>query len=213
MSKLSILLDVILILMVIAVLAILIWKIQVPAAAAAPAATAGAVERVATCPDNMVCIPKETYNLSSVYQRDRAVIADELMPPRNRTDTMNHARFQQGVKNRDYGQPTRSDGYDSYRLVGYLQPQNIEPGTRPDTWKLFARQKDRNRSDFYVSSADRNIDVKIPLSDSMMTEERLTDAMSLPNEVTIQHPMLTSKDYQVIELPKTDISMDGLQYF
>ena len=103
--------------------------------------------------------------------------------------------------------PTQ-DHNDSFRLVGYLT-NNDE--TRQDvggnTWKLFARQKDRHTSDFYMVPANKNYDVKIHVKDDMIQGgERLRDLYTIPNSITFKSSMLNDTPYEFIEIPKSDLS-------
>lgn len=136
-----------------------------------------------------------------VYERDVRVLRDDLYPPYNRSST---------EITRDYAThpalrplPTR-DTSDTYRIVGYL----VDQEDKNDVWKLYAREKHRGgRSEFYVSPANRNYDMKIFIDNDMVSgSEKLTDVYNLPNELRLKHPMMGNSTYQVVELPKSDFS-------
>ena len=140
-------------------------------------------------------------------ERDYRVLMDPLYPPLNRTDADTHTSLQYNISNRNMYVPTQ-DHNDSFRLVGYLT-NNDE--TRQDvggnTWKLFARQKDRHTSDFYMVPANKNYDVKIHVKDDMIQGgERLRDLYTIPNSITFKSSMLNDTPYEFIEIPKSDLS-------
>lgn len=125
------------------------------------------------------------YNIQTTIQRpvvqvrddarDRAVLSDPLYPPVNRqSDPM----------------------VDTYRLVGYL----VNVQDPKDSWKLFARSKNRHQAVFYASSTNVNIDLKIAISDEIVAHpsQRLRDLYNLPETVTLNHPLFASTPYSVI---------------
>ena len=144
-------------------------------------------------------------SIDSIGRRDRHVLYDDLYPPYGRSAAYNYdQRFFRRVTNI----PTQGNG-DTYRLVGYLTNQN---GSIP-TWKLFGKQRDRNRADFYITPAHAGYDVKIQLTDDMIIgREKLRDMDTIPNEILINSPMMDSNlPYTFVELPKSDLK--DLFYF
>jgi hypothetical protein len=131
--------------------------------------------------------------------RDRRVLSDALYPSLSRADRPAFDMVVEKTRDREINVPTRG-GMDTYRLVGYLTNEDDERGP----WKLFGRNHDRNIADFYVSPADRNIDMKIQLTQNMINGPRLSDVDLLPDSITFKTPLLKSTPYAVTELPKTD---------
>lgn len=125
----------------------------------------------------------------AVSKRDRAVNADPLYPPLNR-------------------EPKKPPFYeeDTYRLVGYLVNTN---GDKEDTWKLFGREKRKGMGEFYLVSANKNMDVKIAITENMVVgsngARKLRDIYDIPDELSIVHPMFSREPYQVIVNPHADI--------
>ena len=169
--------------------------------------------------DDKICMTAQEYqrliqktqapvpSAPSTQQRDYRVLADPLYPPLNRTDHDTHTNLQYNISNRNMYVPTQ-DNNDTYRLVGYLVNKDE---TRQDvggnSWKLFARQKDRHTSDFYMVPANKNYDVKIHVKDDMVASgDRLRDLYTIPNNLTFKTPMLNDTPYEFIEIPKSDLS-------
>lgn len=139
-----------------------------------------------------------------VIARDHRVMDDPLYPPLARQGADNT----RALLNEPRLKPSRlTDSFDSYRLAGYLVSQE----DRNDTWKLFAREKypRRSDSDFYVSSANRNMEYKLPLTPEI-TSPRLRDLYSLPDHVNINHPLFAHTPYAVVQLPPANMAT---QYF
>jgi len=143
--------------------------------------------------------------VQSSTTRDRRVLDDPLYPPLNRTDAVTHDAVNVRVQNRNMYVPTNDLG-DSYRLVGYLVSNDEEQDKGGNSWKLFARQKDRHSSDFYMVPANKNYDIKISIKDDMVQGTRLRDLYSIPNEISFNSPLLNKGPYEFIENPKTDYS-------
>jgi len=134
-----------------------------------------------------------------VMQRDKRVLEDPLYPPMARQGADNTRALMQEPRLH----PSRAtDSFDSYRLVGYLVSQE----DRNDTWKLFAREKYPRRSDadFYVSSANRNMETKLPLPPDS-TSPRLRDLYALPDYVQINQPLFDKHPYAVVQLPPPNL--------
>lgn len=121
------------------------------------------------------------WNRDNIYKRDRAVINDPLYPPLNRNSI---------------------DFHDTYRHIGYL----VNEETKDDSWKLFARSKNKNQAQFYASSIDNNIDLKINLTDDMIRGNKLRDLYNLPDHIIVDHPLFSSNLYTIVENPQTDFS-------
>jgi hypothetical protein len=102
--------------------------------------------------------------------------------------------------------PTQ-DHNDTFRLVGYITNKDAtQQDVGGNTWKLFARQKDRHSSDFYMVPANKNYDVKIHVKDDMIQGERLRDLYTIPNTITFKSSMLNDTPYEFIEIPKSDLT-------
>jgi hypothetical protein len=105
-----------------------------------------------------------------------------------------------------------NDMMDNYRLIGYLVNQDDAKDAGGNNWKLFARQKDRNRSDFYIIPANNNFDIKIHISDEMIQgNEKLRDVYTVPKQISFNTPMLNKTSYQYVEIPKADLTA-GVRY-
>lgn len=128
------------------------------------------------------------------------VLADPLYPPLNRTDSQT---FRSVVV---ASSPPRHT--DTFRLVGYVVSSEAKKDSGGNTWKLFARQKDRNMSEFYLISANSNYDVKIALTPEMAVP-RLRDVYTIPNDISFKSPLLHTTPYQFTELPKSDLADSG----
>jgi hypothetical protein len=83
------------------------------------------------------------------------VLNDPLYPAYNRTDRGTFEGIMSETVKRNFNMPTQYYN-DSYRLVGYLSNDDDEIGN----WKIFGRQKDRNRGEFYMIPVNRNYEVK-----------------------------------------------------
>lgn len=142
---------------------------------------------------------------STVQNRDYRVIRDPLYPPLNRTDAVTHTRLQQNIDARNMYVPT-NDTQDTYRLVGYLINNDDTKDVGGNNWKLFARQKDRHTSDFYMVPTNNNYDIKIQIKDDMVSGERLRDLYTIPAKVTFNTPMLNKGSYDFVEVSPADLS-------
>jgi hypothetical protein len=134
-------------------------------------------------------------------QRDRLVLEDPLYPPESRsTDAATQDAMDAHMRNRDLYVPT-NDPQDTFRLVGYLVSGETEQRDKGgNTWKLFARQKDRHNGEFYMMPADKNYDLKVPVKDDMVSGERLRDPYTIPDHITFKSPFLNETPYQYIPL-------------
>ena len=174
--------------------------------------------------DNKVCLSINDYNIlldkanhnknkssrdtggsDDTVVRDRKVLEDQLYPPLNRSDNRTHTELVNNITNRNMYIRT-NDINDTYRLVGYVTNNSDEKDTGNNNWKLFARQKDRNISEFYMKPTDNNNDVKVPITDDIVVGERLRDIYNIPNQLTFKSPMFNKDPYNVVEVPKADLS-------
>jgi len=147
---------------------------------------------------------------TSSYERDLRVVKDPLYPPLNRTETANHIEIKNKVENRQLYVSTRSQSpQDEYRLIGYyVADTSSTKDSGNNSWKLFARKVDSNRSNFYMSPTDKNLDIKVPITDEIIAPGyRLRDIYDIPSTIKFKSPLLLADDeYKLIELPKTDLS-------
>lgn len=138
-----------------------------------------------SCPPCPACPAVPTVPMvNPVLNRDRAANSDPLYPPLNR-QSMN------SIANED-----------TFRFLGYLVK---EESSKNDAWKLFGREKNRNQGEFYVTSADKTMDMKIALTQDIVTP-RLRDLYDIPNEIRVKHPMFDSEPYQVVLNPMNDLT-------
>lgn len=187
---------------------------------------------VTPAPDpNKICISKTHYDtlLSKSQQqhkhvaikagettsdRDRKVLQDPLFPPLNRTDSTTHKTIVQEVQQRNMYVPTTNSN-DTYRLVGYLTNKTAtQQDSGGNNWKLFARQKDRHSSEFYIVPTNNNYDIKIMITDDIMkSPSRLRDVYTIPPSLSFNTPLLHTTPYEFVELPKTDFATQIPTYF
>jgi len=147
----------------------------------------------------------EPIKTNHTIERDYRVLNDPLYPPLNRSDNRTHTDMVQKINRRDMYIRT-NDLNDTYRLVAYLTNNSVDKDTGGNSWKLFARQKDRHISDFYMKPTDNNNDIKIPLTDEIVVGNRLRDIYNIPSEITFNSPMLNNTPYYVMEVPKADLT-------
>ena len=182
----------------------------------------GAAAKPASVPipeaNNKVCLLIDDYNVlldkakhnkqterDDTVIRDRKVLNDPLYPPLNRSDNKTHAELANNIANRNMYIRTNDVG-DTYRLVGYVTNNSDEKDTGNNNWKLFARQKDRHISEFYMKPTDNNNDVKVPITDDIIVGDRLRDIYNIPKQITFKSPMFNKDPYNVVEVPKADLS-------
>tara|TARA_Y100000389_G_scaffold35302_1_gene30012 strand:- start:506 stop:1360 length:855 start_codon:yes stop_codon:yes gene_type:complete len=140
---------------------------------------------------------------SDTIVRDYRVLNDELFPPINRSDTNNHTELTNNIINRSMYIKTNNVN-DTFRLVGYVTNNSEEKDTGNNNWKLFARQKDRHSSEFYMTPTNNNNDVKISITDDIILGNKLRDMYAIPNIISFNSPMLNTSPYQVVEIPRND---------
>lgn len=172
---------------------------------------------------NKVCISIDDYNAlilakskneetraaaatsSDTIARDRRVLNDQLYPPLNRSDNRTHTNLTNNINRRNMYVNT-NDIRDTYRLIGYVTNNAEEKDTGNNNWKLFARQKDRHFSDFYLKPTDNNNDIKVTITDNIVVGGRLRDIYDIPKSITFNSPMLNKEPYDIVEVPKADLS-------
>lgn len=111
---------------------------------------------------------------NTTYERDLRVLVDPLYPPLNRTEIPQHNALKQIA--------TRAID-DEYRLIGYYTAESEKKDAGNNSWKLFARKLDSNRSNFYMSPTDKNLDIKVPITDEIIASGyRLRDIYTLTGE-------------------------------
>lgn len=184
------------------------------------------IYKMYTCPKNYVCLPKKVFKdvlkgnqphhhhhmkhkhmqkHKSAEIRDRQVLSDPLYPPLNRTDKRTFENVVEETNRRNINIPTNDVG-DTYRLVGYVISKDQQKDAGGNNWKLMARQKDRNESDFYMIPTNRDYDVKVPLTPEVFVGQRLKDVYTIPKDLQFNSPLLNKTSYEFVELPKTNFA-------
>jgi len=159
--------------------------------------------------NNLITTNKTMLEKSDIVEiRDRKVVSDQLYPPLNRTDNNTHEELVKNINNRGMYIRT-NDINDKYRLVAYVTNSSEERDAGNNNWKLFARQKDRNISDFYMKPTDNNNDMKVPITDDIVIGDRLRDIYNIPKQLTFNSPLFNKNPYNVVEIPKADLSNSG----
>ena len=148
---------------------------------------------------------KTSYTKENTINRDYRVLNDQLYPPLNRSDTNTHTNLANNIINRNMYIKTNDMG-DTYRLVAYVTSNSAKKDTGNNSWKLFGRQKDRHLSEFYMTPTNNNNDVKIHIKDDMIVGDKLRDVYAIPNNITFNSPMLNTDKYEVVEVPKADLT-------
>jgi hypothetical protein len=133
-------------------------------------------------------------------ERDMKVLKDPLYPALARADRNAFEGVANLTYQREINVPTRPSN-DTYRLVGYLSNEEDKTGS----WKLMARTRDRNRAEYYMIPTNNNIDMKIQITDDMVTGEKLRDIDIIPKAVTFNTPLLSKTPYTFTEIPKADL--------
>lgn len=148
---------------------------------------------------------------TGVDTRDRKVVEDQLYPPLNRSDNKTHSELVKSINSRNMYIQT-NDINDKYRLVAYVTNNSEEKDVGNNNWKLFARQKDRNISDFYMKPTDNNNDMKVPITDDIVVGDRLRDIYNIPKQITFNSPLFNKAPYNVVEIPKADLINHSVIY-
>jgi hypothetical protein len=147
----------------------------------------------------------------AVETRDRKVVEDQLYPPLNRSDNKTHSELVKNINSRNMYIQTK-DINDKYRLVAYVTNNSEEKDVGNNNWKLFARQKDRNISDFYMKPTDNNNDMKVPITDDIVVGDRLRDIYNIPKQITFNSPLFNKTPYNIVEIPKADLINHSDEY-
>jgi hypothetical protein len=161
--------------------------------------------------DNLTKQKANYVNRNDTIMRDYRVVKDDLFPPFNRSDNNTHTDLANNIINRSMYVNTNNVN-DTFRLVGYVTSTDSNRDAGNNSWKLFARQKDRHFSEFYMSPTNNNNDVKIFLTDDIIVGDRVRDIYAIPSSITFKSPMLNDTPYQVVEIPKQDVSYNALNY-
>lgn len=141
----------------------------------------------------------------AAISRDRKVLNDPLFPPLARTDRMTFDSVALETRKRNINIPMKDIG-DTYRLVGYVTSQEGERDAGGNNWKLMAREKSRNESEFYMIPTNNNYDIKVPLTPEVCDGPRLRDLYSIPNQLRFKSPLLNRGTYEFVEIPKTQFT-------
>jgi hypothetical protein len=171
------------------------------------------------CPVGQVCLTRKEYEKLAirpiirnepvediVRQRDLRVLNDPLYPAINRTDSGAFQSVAHMTHQRMINVPTSHMSQDTYRLVGYLSNDDDKTSSK---WKVFGRQKDNNRGEFYLSPVDKTIDMKVQITDDMISgSEKLRSVDMIPNQIQFKTPLLSDTPYLFTELPKGNLG-DG----
>jgi len=150
-------------------------------------------------------------NIIDIETRDRKVVQDQLYPPLNRSDNKTHSELVKNINNRSMYIQTNGIN-DKYRLVAYVTNNAEEKDVGNNNWKLFARQKDRNISDFYMKPTDNNNDMKVPITDDIVVGDRLRYIYNIPKQITFNSPLFNKTPYNIVEIPKADLINHSGEY-
>jgi hypothetical protein len=144
-------------------------------------------------------------NATNNQDRDRRVLNDPLYPAYNRSEYDIHNSVVDAIERKELYNSTR-DNNDRFRLVAYVSSSVDTMDAGGNKWKLIARNKDRNQAEFYLVPVDKNYDMKIMLNNDNVVGERLRDVYTIPNKLTFKSPLLHETQYDVVELPMTDLT-------
>ena len=147
----------------------------------------------------------QTKSDTDTIARDRKVLDDDLYPPLNRGDTRSHTNLANNINRRRMYVNTQETG-DTFRLVAYITSTSDKKDSGNNNWKLFARQKDRHFSEFYMIPTDNTNDLKISINNDNIVGYKLRDVNDIPQQLTFNTPLLNKDPYDVVEVPKADLS-------
>ncbi len=147
----------------------------------------------------------QTKSDADTIARDRKVLDDDLYPPLNRGDTRSHTNLANNINRRRMYVNTQETG-DTFRLVAYITSTSDKKDSGNNNWKLFARQKDRHFSEFYMIPTDNTNDLKISINNDNIVGYKLRDVYDIPQQLTFNTPLLNKDPYDVVEVPKADLS-------
>lgn len=137
--------------------------------------------------------------------RDRRVLNDPLYPAVNRTEFNTHQGIVDKIKTKALYNTTQ-EFTDRYRLVAYVTNHDENKDSGGNVWKLLARQKDRNRADFFMVPSNNNYDMKVMLNNDIIVGEKLRDVYTIPKQLQFKSPLLNETPYEVTELPMNDFT-------
>lgn len=147
-------------------------------------------------------VPKKTHIDDS---RDRRVLNDPLYPAINRSEFDVHNSVVEQIQKKNLYNTTQ-EFTDRFRLVAYVTNQDANKDSGGNTWKLMARQKDKNRGEFFMIPANNNYDMKIMLNNDILTGEKLRDIYTIPKQLSFKTPLLNESPYEVTEIPMNDFT-------
>lgn len=137
--------------------------------------------------------------------RDRRVLNDPLYPAINRSEFDVHNSVVEQIHKKNLYNTTQ-EFTDRFRLVAYVTNQDANKDSGGNTWKLMARQKDKNRGEFFMIPANNNYDMKIMLNNDILTGEKLRDIYTIPKQLSFKTPLLNESPYEVTEIPMNDFT-------
>jgi hypothetical protein len=137
--------------------------------------------------------------------RDRKVLNDPLYPALNRSEFDVHNNTVSAIARKELYNTTQ-EFTDRYRLVGYVTNTNENKDVGGNSWKLMARQKNKNQADFFMVPTNNNYDMKIMLNNDIVIGEKLRDVYTIPKQLVFKTPLLNDSPYEVTELPMNDFT-------
>lgn len=153
---------------------------------------------------SMPHIPQQQHSIAQ--ERDVRVLKDPLFPAINRSETDVHNSVIHAIDKKQLYNRTQ-EYTDQYRMVAYVTNPDDKKDSGGNTWKLIARQRNRNQGDFYLIPANNNYDMKIMLTnDIVVGNEKLRDIYTVPKTLTFKSPLLNETPYEVTELPMGEIT-------
>lgn len=145
-------------------------------------------------------------SINYAEQRDRRVMTDDLYPALNRSETGTHNGIVSQIAAKKLYTNTQ-EFTDNYRMVGYVTNPDEKKDSGGNTWRLVARQKNRNQADFFLIPTNNNYSMKIMLDNEMIVgNDKLRDIYTIPKQLQFKSPLLNETPYEVIELPMTDFT-------
>ena len=137
--------------------------------------------------------------------RDRRVLNDPLYPALNRSEFDVHNSIVEQIQKKNLYNTTQ-EFTDRYRLVAYVTNQDTNKDSGGNTWKLLARQRNKNQGEFFMIPANNNYDMKIMLNNDMLVGEKLRDIYTIPKQLSFKTPLLNESPYEVTEIPMNDFA-------
>lgn len=137
--------------------------------------------------------------------RDRRVLNDPLYPALNRSEFDVHNSVVEQIQKKNLYNTTQ-EFTDRFRLVAYVTNQDENKDSGGNTWKLMARQKNKNQGEFFMIPANNNYDMKIMLNNDILVGEKLRDIYTIPKQLSFKTPLLNETSYEVTEIPMNDFT-------